>query len=242
MDLRDLQHTRGTVTNYNYKGLPIYCAFGIHEKAFEIIKNIKLNNDDKVLILGAGSGAFDQRIIDYGINNITAIEFCDNVYKLHNTTLIKKDLNKSFSDIGKFKLIIALEIIEHLENHFDFMRQINNLLEKDGDIILSTPNVESGFARIKFFLKGDLHFFCKELYSTGHINPVFNNLFEFNLRQNNLVIKNIYSNGNFWQDLIFNYPDIRFKVLYFIFFILSVFQLNKRKYWNNNINIYHIKN
>ncbi len=72
------------------------------------------------------------------------------------------DLNEDFSKLGKFDAIIALEIIEHIENQFHFIRCIKKLLSDKGILFLSTPNVESTFSRAKFYFFGRLHFFSKE--------------------------------------------------------------------------------
>lgn len=42
-----------------------------------------------------------------------------------------------------FANIIAGEIIEHLENPYEFLRSLNQFLEPNGKLILSTPNVIS---------------------------------------------------------------------------------------------------
>src|SRR5574343_432688 len=72
---------------YGYNGIPIFSAPNLHEKCFGIFKNLNLNKDIRILILGAGAGAFDQRLIDYGYSDITAIEIIKGNYRANNNNI-----------------------------------------------------------------------------------------------------------------------------------------------------------
>jgi cyclopropane fatty-acyl-phospholipid synthase-like methyltransferase len=87
------------------------------------------------------------------------------------------DLNSDFSDqadiSGQFDLIIAVEIIEHLENPYHFARQLKSLLAPNGTIIVSTPNIESAASRIHFLRSADFRWFGDYFYrGSGHITPL----------------------------------------------------------------------
>jgi len=244
-NLKDLQHTNGKRLDehlgYNCSGIPIYCAPGIHEAAFSMVEDLHLKKDSQILILGAGAGAFDQRLLDHGFSNITAVEFIKDVYKVSGTKLYDLDLNQDFAHLGKYELVVALEIIEHLENQFHFIREIKKSLTSTGHLILSSPNVESSFARVKYFLLGRLHFFSyEELYWTGHINPIFRHILDFNLAQSNLKILEIQGDGSLWGNLIFKYPNFIMRFIYFFFYLVSCLEIRKGKEHNHNINIFLI--
>ncbi len=54
------------------------------------------------------------------------------------------DLNKPFPKIWKkADTIIAGEIIEHLENPYGFLKQCYKLLNSDGRLVITTPNINS---------------------------------------------------------------------------------------------------
>lgn len=238
MNRKEMQHklVLDGPEDYNYNGVPIFAAAGVHESVFDSFLKANLSKGSKILILGAGAGGFDARLIEAGYKNITATELNPENYLVKGTNLIEFDLNKDFSDLGKFDCIIALEIIEHLENQFQFMRSVKNCMEKDSIFYLSSPNVESTFSRSKFFTLGKLHFFSEEeLYKTGHITPIFDHILRFNLESNNLKIEEHFTNRNVWSNAF-----IRFKkmiLLYVIFFIMSLFT---KKTNNFDISLYKI--
>lgn len=241
MKLKDLQHkihSKDVSKVYNYNGIPIFSTDGIHETVFQSFLMSVLPKDAPILVLGAGAGAFDQRLLDHGYTNITSTELLPENYLVKGTKIMECDLNKDFSHLGKFKCIIALEIIEHLENQFHFVRCVKNCLLPDSIFYLSTPNVENTFSRAKFYTLRKLHFFSnEELYCTGHITPIFEHIFKFNLEQSNLKIEEYFTNGNIWPRL-FRSVSI-WTPLHFLFFIFSFLTINKN---NFDINLYKIVN
>jgi SAM-dependent methyltransferase len=200
MQLQNLQH-KIDISKINkdslYNGIPMMCTYNVHQTIFKKFSELNLKKDIKILVLGSGTGAFDQRLVDHGYKNVISVEFIPENFMAKGTTLLSLDLNKDFDNLGKFDVVFAIEIIEHLENQFHFIRNIKNILDDDGVLFLSTPNVENTFSRIKFFLLKRLHFFSREdLYGTGHINPIFLHIFEFNLEQVNMYVKNTFTNAN----------------------------------------------
>lgn len=235
MSLKDIQQKKTQGAN-SFEGVQIFAAKGIHEKAFELLQNQNLKKEDPILILGSGAGAFDKRLLVNGYNNITSVEFVEGVHTVFGVKLLNRDLNQDFSDIGQFKAIIALEIIEHLENQFHFIREIQKMfLDNYSFLILSTPNTESDFSRIKYFIFGRLQYFGQEeLIGTGHISPIFEHILKFNLSLSNLKIAETHSNHNIWRDLFF-YPNIMIRIIYFILYLFTVFALKSN---SRAINIY----
>jgi len=79
--------------------------------------------------------------------------------------------------LGKesFDLVISIEVIEHLENPADFLRNVSRLLKPAGIAIVMTPNVEKLPARIKFLLMGKLRMMDEKSDKT-HIMPIFSDL------------------------------------------------------------------
>jgi SAM-dependent methyltransferase len=83
------------------------------------------------------------------------------------------------SQIGKrrFGLVTAIEVIEHVENPIGFLRNVGWLLVPGGIAALTTPNVDSLPARVKFLLKGKVRTMDEHGEPT-HISPIFFDLLQ----------------------------------------------------------------
>lgn len=158
----------------NYKGLPIHALDGLHEFVAEQA-GLFIVPGESVLDLGAGSGAMCQRMIDLGMK-VTAMDLAAENFRLKNSVpFIAADLNEEFSDKLRdpFGGIIAVEIMEHLENPRKFLRECYKLLKTDGYLILSTPNIDNPVAKGMFLKSGTFQWFTDYNYEKdGHIMPV----------------------------------------------------------------------
>ena len=242
MNLKNIQQkyiNNSTTERYNYGGIPIFCTGGIHENIFNQFKKKNIAKDANILVLGSGPGAFEKRLLDNGYTQITSVEFVAENFIVKGTNFLSLDLNNDFGNLGKFDAIFAIELIEHLENPFHFIRCVKENMKKNGVLYLSTPNTENTFARIKYFLIGRLQWFgLGELEGTGHITPIFNHILRFNLSQSKLKISKHFSNANIWTKLI-QHEGIKTKILYALSFIISLFMIHKD---NGEINLFEIIN
>jgi len=55
---------------------------------------------------------------------------------------------------GGFDAVISTEGIEHLENHFSFLREMCRILKPGGTLVLTTPNITALRSRVRFFGSG----------------------------------------------------------------------------------------
>jgi len=53
-----------------------------------------------------------------------------------------------------FDAVISTEGIEHLENHFSFLREVNRILKPAGVLVLTTPNITALRSRVRFLGSG----------------------------------------------------------------------------------------
>lgn len=220
---------------YGYKHIPIFAASGLHEKCFSLFQELNLAKDSRILVLGAGAGAFDQRLIDHGYSNITAVEFAKGKYKANNSNVYDYDLNEEFNEkFGdqKFDLVVAMEIIEHLYSPFDFLRKIKNILNPNGYVLLSTPNTENSISRIKFLLARKLHFFTSlDLSGSGHISPIFDHILRYYIDTLKYTVETKTSNGHSFKFLS---PSL--KLAFIVFYPLTRLHCD-----DGHINIYLLK-
>jgi SAM-dependent methyltransferase len=53
-----------------------------------------------------------------------------------------------------FDAVISTEGIEHLENHYFFLREVHRILKPGGVLVLTTPNITALRSRVRFFGSG----------------------------------------------------------------------------------------
>lgn len=158
----------------NYKNLLIRATPGLHEKILRIISE----NCSKGTVLdwGAGQGALSQRLVDEGYK-VTAVdmssEFAAEGVAYHRIDFHDDLAVKKFIEVhsGSFDVVIGIEVIEHVENPWSYVRQLRDLVRAGGHIIVSTPNPSSWHSRLKFLLDGTYDEF-NECAQEGHINPI----------------------------------------------------------------------
>lgn len=237
MNLKKIQVTEDLNSKNHYNKVPIFCADGVHENIFKSFISEKRKMDCKIAVLGSGAGAFERRLLDNGFSNITSIEFIPENFKIPEISVKNIDLNSDFSNIGKFDVVFAIEVIEHLENQFNFVRCVNDIMNDSASFYLSTPNIENTFARMRYFLFGTIYWFGdSELKGTGHINPIFIHILKYNLSQNNLVIDKYFGNSSIWTSLLKNKNPIK-KIAFIFLAFVSLFMIKKN---NFEINLFRI--
>ena len=101
----------------------------------------------KIIECGCADGYFIQQILNFNKNNNIDICGCDISEKLLKIANDKnKDINFFLHDINnsklqnKYDIIISSEVIEHCKNPKKALEHLCNSLNKEGYLILSTPN------------------------------------------------------------------------------------------------------
>ncbi len=163
-----------TISGGNYKGLKIHGLPVIHEEAEKAAIRAFAPGGD-VLDIASGSGALCLRLHDRGFK-LTGCDLVTENFRLHDELpFVEVNLNLPFSErfSQQFDGITATEIIEHVENPRHFLRECFALLKPGGTLILTTPNVDSGFGRAFLVRSGSFWWFDKVHYlGDGHITPV----------------------------------------------------------------------
>lgn len=155
-----------------YKGIPIHAAAGLHEAVAElIVKHIP--RDTQILELGAGSGAMARRLVDMGYH-INAVDLDASTWACPDIPVQELDLNQGdwpLSVNKEFPCVLAMEVVEHLENPKGFFRNLSKVVTANGICIVTTPNVLNARSLSRFLKKGQFYCFSPQLYfETGHIS------------------------------------------------------------------------
>lgn len=164
----------GRASNVTYKGLAIHAWPGLHEYAFEQLRQ-HVPAGASVLELAAGSGAMSLRLSDAGYR-VTATDYVPENFRLADSIpFFSCDLNAPFAPEREASsdAICALEIIEHLENPRHLLRQCFRVLKPGGVLLLSTPNLDNAASMVHFLRERSFQWFSDRDYAfDGHITPV----------------------------------------------------------------------
>ena len=147
-----------------------------HNYLINSIKNILKNlntSDYELLDIGCGNGVLTSKISKFfkhttGIDlSGTGIELAQKI-ECKNLTFKNMSIEEMIDKKKKFKFITSFEVIEHQYLPDDFLNKINQILENDGMLLLSTPY--NGYIKnliISLLGKHDWHF--NPLWRHGHI-------------------------------------------------------------------------
>lgn len=161
-----------------YKNIPIMAALNIHEDVVSSICELNLSRDSKILDFGCGAGALSERLKDLGFKNIISVDTNSDSFKA-TTKFYQLDFNDKDAvckfvkdNFESFDLVLGIEVIEHIENHSEYVRTLKKLVKKDKFMLITTPNINSWLSRFYFLFKGRLLQFGESDILYGHINPI----------------------------------------------------------------------
>ena len=165
---------------------------GLHSR----VKSLVSKNPCKLLDVGAGTGNLANLFYNEGYD-VTVVDI-ENFLINKNLKFKKMDLNDSWPlKKETYNLVLATEIIEHLENPRHFIREIKRVLKRKGLAIITTPNIFNWRARIYYSLKGLIWGFRKKDYlKSGHITPITVYDFKRIAEEENLKIEKITYNNS----------------------------------------------
>lgn len=179
-----------------YKGILMHADTGVHEQAASLFQNY-VPAGVSVLDVGAGAGAFSQRLTDIGYK-VTALDVDPEKWIPADIPFqqLNIDAGIAASVQDTFDAVCCLEVIEHVENPWNLLREIYSVVKPGGYLLLSTPNITSFLSRGIFFLTGRFHQFDEGDLSYGHISPISSFELEYAARQSGWEVVDITGGGS----------------------------------------------
>jgi cyclopropane fatty-acyl-phospholipid synthase-like methyltransferase len=160
-----------------YKGLLVRADTGLHDQIAAIVKK-KLPNGGRIIDFGCGQGALSLRLHDMGYEML-AVDIDPEDFKCKEVPFEQLNFNNKSEIEGflekyenNFDLVLGVEVIEHVENPWEYVRTLKTLAKKGGYILVSTPNTTSWLSRLLFLFTGKFHRFIEDSLSYGHISPI----------------------------------------------------------------------
>jgi len=155
-----------------------------NRKILELVKRNDLRNS-LIADVGAGEGYFSKLLGDYieteyGVPLSQVLKSCDLFpasFKYGKIECDRVDANNRFPyRDDTFDYVCSIEVIEHLENQFEYARELHRITKDNGRVFLSTPNILNLNSRMKFLYSGFWFLFDPLPLSSfdptdNHINP-----------------------------------------------------------------------
>ena len=158
--------------NINFSHVPNFTGY---MKVVEKIIKKNYNKKLKILDLPAGNGLLSKALRKLDHDVVSADfnrERKDYDYVDMGQKLPYKDMT--------FDLIVCLEGIEHLVDPYSLIKEFNRITKLKGNVIISMPNVQSIYSRLKFLFTGTFYQFEPEAsrltygksIDRGHVSPL----------------------------------------------------------------------
>ena len=160
-----------------YQGLMIKADLGLHAQIAQMLRR-ELPGGGLVLDLGAGEGALCARLADLGYRMVAADKKADD-FKCSRAAFECLDFDRPkeieafvAANEGRFDAVLGIEVIEHVQDPWQYARRLLRMARPGGLVLVTTPNTTSWLSRLQFLFTGRFHQFGPADLRYGHINPM----------------------------------------------------------------------
>ena len=143
----------------------------IYSMTYDLLKDMPFGGG--LLDFGSGRGRLLDQLSGLKFDKMTGADLMGRPVELPAAiNWIQADLNQQLPlEKESFDVIIAIEVIEHLENPRAMMRELYRLLRPGGQLIISTPNNESFRSLLSLIYRGHFVSFLERDYP-AHITAL----------------------------------------------------------------------
>lgn len=157
----------------------------------------KVRTDSRILEVGAGGGDLAKSLLDNNYVNLDLLDIDD--YLRED---IKTKVKLSLADVSRdklpygdnyFDLVLAIAIVEHLENPYHFTREAARVLKPGGQMFMAIPYIFSWRSRLRFLWRGDLMGYSKNNnHITYFTKAVFDKVFSPHFKVKQIIYGESY--------------------------------------------------
>lgn len=185
-------------------------------------KYSQIDNGLNILEIGPGRGNNFSVLKNFG--NLSVLEVEEHFIKqlIQNQQITSDRIFKKFNDISfknNFDIIVALDVLEHIEDTESFIENIFNVLNNDGILIISVPAYKSLWSDHDLDLKHVKRYNWKLL--NKEISPFFNIKTRYGM--NYLLLPLRYIQIKLFKNLSSTQENSKF--LNLLFLIISKFEV-----------------
>jgi SAM-dependent methyltransferase len=124
----------------------------------KMISIYNLKKDNQILEIGSNDGFFIDEFKKKNFNNIYGVEPSRDVFlqskkkghKVINKFFSNKIIDKEFKLKKKFDLIYSRQVLEHITNLNNFLKEIDKSLSKDGYLMLEVPDHDMNYENFDY--------------------------------------------------------------------------------------------
>lgn len=152
-----------------------------------------LDKNFRVLDIGCGNGSFLSKLKEYGFNYLYGADIGN--YLTHSgIEHVIIDINRDNLPHNDYSLdiVVALQVLEHLENYFLILQETTRVLKSGGLFVIAVPNPYNIFYRVKFAITGNMTGFNS---GNNHLLFLTRDVFKKTYLQNFNIEKIFYNRG-----------------------------------------------
>ncbi len=149
---------------------------GMHKDIADRVKSVA-QSGAKILDFGCGYGALSERLKDQGFEVFSVDMDKENFAATTNFEQLNFNNSEAVRNFiqthsEKYDVVLGIEVIEHVENQWEYVRDLKKLLKPGGHIVVTTPHTTSWLSRLTFLTTGRFYQFFDGDLSYGHISPL----------------------------------------------------------------------